>query len=181
MEAIQEQGGWDALLSTVTHLQGVQVVARVMRELPGALRDPIFHHLVELLSTSFFYSWETVAMVFLIEMLDCVDLNKELHRIMILFTTYLQSQSVGMQQLVLRGILKLSQRQDTARPMIIFLPCVMELLQDADSDIRAVALPILSNLLQLLEGLKLSLMALALAGKLPALINDVRIVGSPAH
>ena len=46
-------------------------------------------------------------------MLDCVDLNKELHRIMILFTTYLQSQSVGMQQLVLRGILKLSQRQDT--------------------------------------------------------------------
>ncbi|XP_040537654.1 maestro heat-like repeat-containing protein family member 6 isoform X10 [Gallus gallus] len=172
MEAIQEQGGWDALLSTVTHLQGVQVVARVMRELPGALRDPIFHHLVELLSTSFFYSWETVAMVFLIEMLDCVDLNKELHRIMILFTTYLQSQSVGMQQLVLRGILKLSQRQDTARPMIIFLPCVMELLQDADSDIRAVALPILSNLLQLLEGVKLSLMALALAGKLPALIND---------
>lgn len=68
-----------------------------------------------------------------------------------------------------------------ARPMIIFLPCVMELLQDADSDIRAVALPILSNLLQLLEGVKLSLMALALAGKLPALINDVRIVGSPAH
>lgn len=46
-------------------------------------------------------------------MLDCMDLNKELHRIMILFTTYLQSQSVGMQQLVLRGILKLSQRQDT--------------------------------------------------------------------
>ncbi|XP_031411335.1 maestro heat-like repeat-containing protein family member 7 isoform X2 [Meleagris gallopavo] len=32
MEAIQEQGGWDALLSTVTHLQGVQVVARAMRE-----------------------------------------------------------------------------------------------------------------------------------------------------
>ena len=28
MEAIQEQGGWDALLSTVTQLQGVQVVAR---------------------------------------------------------------------------------------------------------------------------------------------------------
>lgn len=28
MEAIQEQGGWDALLSAVTHLQGVQVVAR---------------------------------------------------------------------------------------------------------------------------------------------------------
>ena len=39
-------------------------------------------------------------------MLDCVDLNKELHRIMILFTTYLQSQSVGMQQLVLTSMRK---------------------------------------------------------------------------
>ena len=37
-----------------------------MRELPGALRDPMFHHLVVLLSTSF-YSWEMVAMVFLVE------------------------------------------------------------------------------------------------------------------
>ena len=37
-----------------------------MRELPGALRDPIFHQLVELLSTKF-CSWEMVAMVFLVE------------------------------------------------------------------------------------------------------------------
>ncbi|OXB78638.1 UNVERIFIED_CONTAM: hypothetical protein H355_002603 [Colinus virginianus] len=66
MEAIQEQGGWDALLSTVTHLQGVQVVARVMRELPRALRVPIFHQLVELLSTKF-CSEEMVAMVFFVE------------------------------------------------------------------------------------------------------------------
>ncbi|POI21189.1 hypothetical protein CIB84_015063, partial [Bambusicola thoracicus] len=178
MEAIQEQGGWDALLSTLTHLQGVQVVARVMRELPASLRDPIFHELVELLSTSF-STWEMVAMVFLIEMLDCTDINMEQHSIVGLFSTHLQSQSVGMQQLALRGILKLSQRQameglffPQAKTMIIFLPCIMELLQDADSDTRAVALPIFSNLLQLLEGVKLSLMALDLAGKLPALMND---------
>ncbi|XP_031411360.1 uncharacterized protein LOC104913111 [Meleagris gallopavo] len=142
-----------------------------MRELPGALRDPIFQQLVELLSTSF-YSWEMVAMVFLIEMLECMDLTAELHRILKLFTTYLQSQSVGMQQLVLRGILQLSKRQDTARPMIIFLPCIMEQLQDADSDVRALALPILSTLLKLLDGAKISLMALELASKLPALFND---------
>ena len=42
-----------------------------------------------------------------------MDLTAELHRILKLFTTYLQSQSVGMQQLVLRGILQLSKRQDT--------------------------------------------------------------------
>ncbi|XP_021237642.1 maestro heat-like repeat-containing protein family member 7, partial [Numida meleagris] len=93
MEAIQEQGGWDALLSAVTHLQGVQVVARVMRELPGALRAPIFHQLLELLSNSF-CSWEMVAMVFLVEMLECVDLKQELRRVVKIFNTHLQSQSV---------------------------------------------------------------------------------------
>ena len=46
-------------------------------------------------------------------MLECVDVTTELHHILKLFTTYLQSQSVGMQQLVLRGILQLSKRQDT--------------------------------------------------------------------
>lgn len=65
--------------------------------------------------------------------------------------------------------------------MIIFLPCIMEQLQDADSDIRATALPIFSNLLHLLKEVKLSVMALELAGKLPALLNDVRMIGSPAH
>ncbi|XP_031411333.1 maestro heat-like repeat-containing protein family member 6 [Meleagris gallopavo] len=171
MEAIQEQGGWDALLSTVTHLQGVQVVARVMRELPGALRDPIFHQLVELLSTKL-CSWEMVAMVFLVEMLECVDLSEELHRILSLFNTYLQSQSVGTQQLVLRSILELSKRQDTARKMLGLLPCIMEQLQDADSGARAAALPVLSTLLRLLDRGKLSLVALELAGSLPALFED---------
>lgn len=46
-------------------------------------------------------------------MLECVDLSEELHCVVSLFSTYLQSQSVGTQQLVLRGILQLSKRQDT--------------------------------------------------------------------
>lgn len=46
-------------------------------------------------------------------MLECVDLKQELHRVVKIFNTHLQSQSVGMQQLVLRGILQLSERQDT--------------------------------------------------------------------
>ncbi|XP_052535271.1 maestro heat-like repeat-containing protein family member 6 [Tympanuchus pallidicinctus] len=171
MEAIQEQGGWDALLSTVTHLQGVQVVARVMRELPGALRDPIFHQLVELLSTKL-CSWEMVAMVFLVEMLEGVDPSEELHRVVSLFNTCLQSQSVGTQQLVLRSILELSKRPDAARKMLGLLPCIMEQLQDADSGARAVALPVLSTLLRLLERGKLSIVALELAANLPALFED---------
>ncbi|XP_065605768.1 maestro heat-like repeat-containing protein family member 7 [Cyrtonyx montezumae] len=171
MEAIQEGGGWDALLSAVTHLQGVQVVARVMRELPRALRVPIFHQLVELLSTKF-CSGETVATVFLVEMLQCADLGEELRRVVSVFSTHLQSRSAGTQQLVLRGVLQLSKRQDTARKMLGLLPCITKQLQDADSGARAVALPVLSTLLRLLEGRKLSLAALELAGNLPALFED---------
>ncbi|XP_031465991.1 maestro heat-like repeat family member 5 [Phasianus colchicus] len=142
-----------------------------MRELPGALRDPIFYHLVELLSTSF-YSWEMVAMVFLVEMLERMDVSTELRRILRIFTTYLHRQSVGMQQLVLRGMLHLSKRRDTARVIPFFLPCIMDRLQDADSDVRAVSLQILSSLLQILDGFKPSFMALELAGKLPTLLCD---------
>ncbi|XP_048813529.1 maestro heat-like repeat-containing protein family member 6 [Lagopus muta] len=101
-----------------------------------------------------------------------MDLTTELHGILKVFTKHLQSQSMSMRQLVLRGILQLSRRQDTARPMIIFLPCIMEQLQDADSTSRAIALPILSTLLQLLDVAKTSFMALELTSKLPALFND---------
>ena len=68
-----------------------------------------------------------------------------------------------------------------ARVIPFFLPCIMDRLQDADSDVRAVSLQILSSLLQILDGFKPSFMALELAGKLPTLLCDVRMVGSPAH
>ncbi|NXJ13447.1 MROH1 protein, partial [Odontophorus gujanensis] len=172
VEAIQEQGGWDALLSTVTHLQGVQVVARVMSELPGALCGSIFRHVVELLSTSSCCQ-DTVAVVFLIEMLECVDLEEELlWSVVELFYTCLQRRSGAVQQLMLRGVLQLSKRQDMTRTMISFLPCIMEQLQDADSNIRATILLILSNLLPFLKGKELSFNTLELMGKLPALFND---------
>ncbi|XP_065605773.1 maestro heat-like repeat family member 5 [Cyrtonyx montezumae] len=105
-------------------------------------------------------------------MLQCADLGEELRRVVSVFSTHLQSRSAGTQQLVLRGVLQLSKRQDTARKMLGLLPCITKQLQDADSGARAVALPVLSTLLRLLEGRKLSLAALELAGNLPALFED---------
>ncbi|XP_075015188.1 uncharacterized protein LOC142086251 [Calonectris borealis] len=55
----------------------------------------------------------------------------------------------------------------------------MERLQGADSDASAAALPVLGNMLQLLEGKMPSLTALALAEKLPPLFSDVRLGESP--
>ncbi|NXK50632.1 MROH7 protein, partial [Chauna torquata] len=169
--AIEAQGGWEALLSTETHFWGVQVVAREMMELPRALRATIICHLAELLSMED-SSWEMVAMVFLVKMLECTDLGDELDCAVSLFATYLRSPCLGMQGLVLRAILGLTERPDVARKMLVLLPCIIEQLQGTDSDTRAVALPVLSTMLRLLEGRTLSLTALELASNLPPLFDD---------
>ncbi|KAM6059104.1 maestro heat-like repeat-containing protein family member 7 isoform 2-T2 [Theristicus caerulescens] len=169
--AIEAQGGWDTLLSVQTHLMGVRIVATEMMKTPRPLRSTIFCHLAELLSVED-PTWEMIAMVFLIEMLGCTDLGEELDRALEIFPIYLQSQCLGMPSLVLRGILRLTERPDMAKKTLVLLPHVMEQLEDEDSDASAMALPVLSNMLQLLEGKKLSLTALTLAGKLQPLFNN---------
>ncbi|NWH52387.1 MROH5 protein, partial [Fregata magnificens] len=169
--AIEAQGGWDALLSTQTHLMGVRIVAREIMKTPGPLHSTIFCHLAELLSVED-PTWEMIAMVFLIEMLGGTDLNEELDRALEIFPMYLQSQCLGMPSMVLRGILRLTERPDTARKTLVLLPYVMERLQGPDSDASAAALPVLGNMLQLLEGKMSSRIALALAEKLQPLFND---------
>lgn len=49
----------------------------------------------------------------LFQMLECTDLGNELDCVVSLFATYLRSQCLGMQSLVLRAILGLTQRPDT--------------------------------------------------------------------
>ncbi|KFV08904.1 hypothetical protein N339_08077, partial [Pterocles gutturalis] len=143
-----------------------------MMKTSGDLRSTIFCQLAELLTVQD-YTWEMVVMVFLVEMLDCDDLNEEeLDRALETFRTYLQSQCLGMPSLVLRGILKLTQKPDVARRTLGLLPHVMEQLQGADSDARAVALPVLDNMLQLLTGKTLSLTVLELDKKLWLLFDD---------
>ncbi|KFW03095.1 hypothetical protein N327_04497, partial [Fulmarus glacialis] len=142
-----------------------------MMKTPRPLRSTIFRHLAELLRMED-STWEMIAMVFLIEMLDCTSLSEELDCALEIFPMYLQSQCVGMPSLVLRAILRLTERPDTARKTLVLLPYVMEQLQGADSDASAAALPVLGKMLLLLEGKMPSLTALALAEKLPPLFND---------
>ncbi|NXS68455.1 MROH1 protein, partial [Pandion haliaetus] len=169
--AIEVQGGWDKLLSTQTHLMGVHIVAREMMKTPRPMHSTIFYHLAELLSVED-PTWEMVAMVFFIEMLSCTNLSEELDHALEIFPMYLRSQCLGMPTLVLRAILRLTERPDTERKTLVLLPDVMEQLQSADSNASAVALPVLGNMLRLLEGKTLSLTALSLADKLRLLFDD---------
>ncbi|NXK20111.1 MROH5 protein, partial [Arenaria interpres] len=166
--AIEAQGGWDALLSTQTHLMGVRTVAREMMTTRRSLHHTIFCRLVEFLSVED-PTWEMVAMTFFVEMLGSMDLGEDLARALELFPMYLQSQCVGMPSLVLQGILKLTERPDVVRKTLVLLPDVMEQLQGDDS---AVALTVLTNMLRLLEGKASSPTALALAEKLRPFFDD---------
>ncbi|NXL44764.1 MROH5 protein, partial [Podilymbus podiceps] len=171
VQAIEAQNGWDALLSTQTHLTGVCIVAREMMKTPRPLRSTIFCHLVELLSVED-PTWEMVAMAFLVEMLGCTDITEELDRALEIFPIYLQSQCLGMPSLVLRGILGLTERPNTAKKTLVLLPYVTEQLQSADSSVSALALTVLANMLQLLKRKMPSLITLGLAEKLQPLFND---------
>ncbi|XP_037243121.1 maestro heat-like repeat-containing protein family member 7 isoform X4 [Falco rusticolus] len=171
MLAIEAQGGWDMLLSAQTHLMGVRIVAREMMKTPRPLRSTIFRHLAELLYVEN-PSWEMVAMVFFVEMVGCIGLSEELDCALAIFPTYLQSQCLGMPTLVLRAILRLTERPDTVWKTLALLPYVMERLQADDSDGSAVALSVLDNMLQLPAGKLPSLIAPALADKLQPLFDN---------
>ncbi|NXJ64714.1 MROH5 protein, partial [Rostratula benghalensis] len=168
---IEAQGGWDALLSTQTHLMGVRIVGREMMKTQRPLRYTLFCLLVELLRVED-PTWEMVAMVFFMEVLGSIDFSEDLAHALELFPMYLQSQCVGMPVLVLRGILQLTERPTIARETLVLLPHVMEQLQGGDSDASAVALSVLSNMLQLMEVKASSSIALALADKLRPLFGD---------
>ncbi|NXE14817.1 MROH7 protein, partial [Lophotis ruficrista] len=168
--AIEALGGWEALLSAQSHLTGVRVVAREMMKTPTDLRTSIFRHVVQFLRVED-PTREMVIMVFLIEMLDCTDLSRELDRALAIFPMYLQSQCLGMSSLVLRGILRLTERPDTARRTLVLMQHVVKQLQSADSDAAATALLVLRKMLQLLEGNAPSRTALVLASELQPLFD----------
>ncbi|XP_064012740.1 maestro heat-like repeat-containing protein family member 7 isoform X1 [Pogoniulus pusillus] len=170
--AIEAQGGWDALLSAPTHLAGVRTVAREMMVMPRFLRSSFFCHLAELLSVED-PTWEMTAMVFFIEILERSDCEDEVDCALGILDVYLRSQCLGMPSLVLRAILRLTERPDTARKTLILLPLVMERLQDDDDATSDAALHVLANMLRLLEGKTLSLTALELAAKLWPLFGCV--------
>ena len=62
-----------------------------------------------------------------------------------------------------------------ARKMLILLPYIMDQLQGANSNTSVAALPVLSNMLQLLEEKMPSLVALVLADKLQPLFDNVKL------
>ncbi|KFZ51617.1 hypothetical protein N338_06296, partial [Podiceps cristatus] len=106
------------------------------------------------------------------QMLGCTDLGEELDRALNIFPSYLQSQYLGMHSLVLRGVLRLTRRPDTARRTLVLLPYIMEQLQRANSETSVAVLPVLSDMLRLLEGKMRSVVALAAADKLQRLFDN---------
>ncbi|KGL90093.1 Maestro heat-like repeat-containing protein family member 1, partial [Charadrius vociferus] len=200
--AIEAQGGWNALHSTQTHLMGVRIVAREMMKTPRPLRYAIFSHLAELLSVedptwemvAMVFLVEMLGCTDLSEDLDralkifpmylrsqCLGMPSLVLR-GILRLTKMPDMVAGGESgghgegYHPCGRLLLYKKEvacfPQAKKSLVLLPYVMEQLQSDESDARAAALPVLGDMLRLLEGKTSSHTTLELAEKLRPLFDD---------
>ncbi|KAK4809437.1 hypothetical protein QYF61_009692 [Mycteria americana] len=92
---------------------------------------------------------------------------------------YLRRPSLVLLSLVLRGLVTLSQRPETARKMLVLLPDIMETLQNANTDNKTKALLLFRNVMGPMKRKKASPTALQLVEKLVPLFDDVRLLWEP--
>ncbi|XP_062455585.1 maestro heat-like repeat-containing protein family member 7 [Rhea pennata] len=168
---IQKRAGWDLLLRAETHHSGVRMLAREMRTNTAQQRSCIFRHVESLLSRGDKLQ-EVPAMAFFVELLSCADLKAVDCCVLYLLQRYLRHQGVEMRSLVLRGLITLSKRPEMARKMQELLPDLMEMLQDANTDIRMKALVVSGNVVQHMDRAAVGPVALQLVEKLVPLFDD---------
>ncbi|XP_031463612.1 uncharacterized protein LOC116238195 [Phasianus colchicus] len=90
-----------------------------------------------------------------------------------LFQMFLKIESLPLLWLVLRGLVLLSERPETAREIQALLPDIMETLQFGNAHVTLNALTIFKNIMNHLGKMEARPIALELAGKLLYLFNHV--------
>ncbi|XP_058696504.1 uncharacterized protein LOC131579934 [Poecile atricapillus] len=106
--AMERKCGWDTLLCVDTHHYAVGLLAREMRRVSIPLCSCIALRLLRLLNQEE-PRWELAAMAFLVEVLECLDLNEWGENLLEIMTKHLKSESKEECHLALRGLVVLSQ------------------------------------------------------------------------
>ncbi|XP_074932065.1 maestro heat-like repeat family member 5 [Phalacrocorax aristotelis] len=91
-----------------------------------------------------------------------------------LLQEHLRGPNLGLHWLVLKGLITLSERPDTAGKIQVLLPDVVETLQDANKDIKRMALLVFQNMVHYMKRKKASRTALQFSEKLLLLFDDER-------
>ncbi|XP_068877575.1 maestro heat-like repeat-containing protein family member 7 [Aphelocoma coerulescens] len=169
--AMEHKRGWDMLLCANTHHYAVGLLAREMRCVSVIWCCSIVSCLLDLLSKEI-SDWELPAMAFLVEVLECLDLNECGENILEIMKRHLQSRSREMRRLVLRGLMVLSKDPSMAKRMYSLTKSLGDLLWDADEDIIEMTTTVLSFLLSHKDVVIPSPIALQLAEALWQLFDN---------
>ncbi|XP_063256227.1 maestro heat-like repeat-containing protein family member 6 [Prinia subflava] len=144
--AMERKCGWDTLLYADSHHYAVGLLAREMHRISTPFCCCIALRLVRLLSREEPH-WDLPAMAFLVEVLECLDFNECGDSILEIMTRHLQSESMEMRRLVLRGLVVLSRDPSMARKMCNLSENLVELLTNEDVDVVRMTLSVFLNLL----------------------------------
>ncbi|XP_027526142.1 maestro heat-like repeat-containing protein family member 1 isoform X2 [Neopelma chrysocephalum] len=120
--SMERKRGWDTLLSTDTHHYAVGLLAREMRRVSSPLCSRITLHLLELLSREEPHL-EVLAVAFLVEVLDELDMSDWGDSILQSLARHLRSGCPERRRLALRGLLVLSQDPVMVRRGTWLKPC----------------------------------------------------------
>ncbi|XP_053803796.1 maestro heat-like repeat-containing protein family member 6 [Vidua chalybeata] len=144
--AMERKCAWDTLLCADSHHYAVGLLAREMRRVSIIWCCSIASCLFDLLSQDI-SDWELPALAFLVEVLDCLDLNECGENVLQIMTRHLQSKSRQVRRLALRGLVVLSKDPSMNKRMYSLTESLGNLLWDADEDIVEMAVAVLGFLL----------------------------------
>ncbi|XP_066045327.1 LOW QUALITY PROTEIN: maestro heat-like repeat-containing protein family member 7 [Chamaea fasciata] len=174
--AMERKCGWDTLLSADTHHYAVGLLAREMHRTSTPFCSRIGLRLLRLLSREE-SQWDLSAVAFLVEILECLDLNEWGDSILEILTRYLRSESMERSRLALRGLLVFSKNPSMAKKMCSLSDNLVELLKNEEGEVVRMTLSVFMNLLQNKDIAVSSPMAPKLAEALrPLFDNDNREV-----
>ncbi|XP_050179720.1 maestro heat-like repeat-containing protein family member 7 [Myiozetetes cayanensis] len=145
--AMDRKAAWDTLFHMDTHHYAVGLLAREMRRVSSPLCRHMGCYLLQLLSQAAVLAlrWEFPAMAFLVEVLDCLDMRECGDTVLHILSRPLQSKCPERHRLALRMILVLRKDPSTADSTLSLTPSLVQLLGDADGELAAMTLAVLSD------------------------------------
>ncbi|XP_040437584.1 uncharacterized protein LOC121082309 [Falco naumanni] len=142
---------WEVMLSTA------QTLEKVLKELFIKLQDR---------QNRLFYTYQEDTCFVRLALLTCTDLEDEEFSPMYKVLRFLRNPSPAMLSLVLRSLMTLSERAEMARKMEVFMPDMMKVLEDGNTDIKMKSLVVSRNVIGHLKKTKASPIAVQLMEKL---------------
>ncbi|XP_054133738.1 maestro heat-like repeat-containing protein family member 6 [Melozone crissalis] len=144
--ALERKCAWDTLLRAETHHYAMGLLAREMRRVCQPFCSCIALRLLCRLSTEE-PCWEMGSLAFLVEVLDCLDLNEWGNNILEILTKHLLSESMEMRRLALRGLVRLSKDPSMAKKMCSLSEPLMDFLRNEDIEVVKMSLSVFTNIL----------------------------------